>query len=202
MKKWFIILAIFIALVTALASIVGKYKDLNRKYEVSMANIKEYNRQLSGETEQNIALRFTVDQLKNYQDSIVRKLDETRNELKIKDKKIQSLQYVESEFTKTDTILMRDTIFKEPSFALDTLIGDSWYNVQLGFKYPSTVAIKPYFRSEKHIIVSTQKETINPPKKFFLLRWFQKKHTVLKVDVIEKNPYIDKGTSKYIEIVK
>ena len=63
------------------------------------------------------------------------------------------------------------------------------------------IAVKPEFKSEKHIIVSTKKETVNPPKKFFLLRWFQKKHLVVHVDVVEKNPYVGGETSKYIEIV-
>jgi hypothetical protein len=56
--------------------------------------------------------------------------------------------------------------------------------------------------SKKHIAVSTRRETVNPPKKFFLLRWFQKRHTVLNVDVIEKNPYVEGQTSKYVEIIK
>jgi cell division protein FtsQ len=53
------------------------------------------------------------------------------------------------------------------------------------------VAVEPYFKSEKHIIVSSKKETVNPPKKFFLFRWFQKKQIVLHIDVIEKNPYVE-----------
>ena len=121
---------------------------------------------------------------------------------KIKDKNIKSLQSVKSEFTRVDTIELRDTLFKEPTLAIDTMIGDEWYNVQLGLRYPSTIALKPYFKSEKHIIVSTKKETVNPPKKFFLLRWFQKKHLVINVDVVEKNPYVDGESSKYVEIVK
>lgn len=202
MKKWFIVLAIFVGLVTALSTIVGKYNELNRKYEVAAANIKAYDMQLSDSNEKNIALQLTVDQLNNFQDSIVRELKDTKDQLKIKDKRLQSLQYVKSEFTRTDTIIMNDTIFKEPSFKLDTLLGDEWYNVRLGFEYPSVVVVIPHFKSEKHIVVSTKKETVNPPKKFWLFRLFQKKHLVLKVDVIEKNPYVEGETSKYIEVNK
>ena len=97
---------------------------------------------------------------------------------------------------------MRDTLFKEPTLAIDTLIGDKWYNVRLGLKYPSMIAIQPYFKSEKHIVVSSKKETVNPPKKFFLFRWFQKRHTVLKINVVEKNPYVEDESSEYIEIIK
>jgi hypothetical protein len=86
--------------------------------------------------------------------------------------------------------------------AIDTLIGDEWYNLRLGLKYPSMIAVEPDFKSEKHIIVSSKKETVNPPKKFFLFRWFQKRHTVLHIDVVEKNPYIDVKTNKYVEVLK
>ena len=47
-----------------------------------------------------------------------------------------------------------------------------------------------------------KKETVNPPKKFFLFRWFQKKHKIIQVDVIEKNPYVQNEVSRYIEIVR
>ena len=62
--------------------------------------------------------------------------------------------------------------------------------------------MSPTFKSEKYIVVSNKKETINPPKKFFLWRWFQKKHIVANIDVIEKSPYIDNKKYRYIEIIK
>ena len=86
--------------------------------------------------------------------------------------------------------------------AIDTLIGDGWYTLKLGLKYPSMIAVEPYFKSEKHIVVSSKKETVNPPKKFVLFRWFQKRHIVLHIDVVEKNPYVGNETSKYVEIIK
>ena len=172
------------------------------KYKVAEANVKAYSNELSGTKEKNTALRLTVDQLKYFSDSILVALDDTRKELKIKDKNLKALQSVSSGFTKRDTITLRDTLFRDPSIAIDTVIGDKWYNVRLGLKYPSMVAVKPYFKSEKHIIVSSKKETVAPPKKFFLFRWFQKRHTVLHIDVVEKNPYVENESSRYVEILK
>ena len=186
----------------ALAYLGIRNNHINEKYEVAMANLKAYDRQLSGMTNMNTAYQMTVNQLEYYQDSILRALDSTRKELKIKDKNLQALHYVSSSFTKPDTVTLKDTIFREPAFALDTLIGDDWYNVRIGLKYPSTIAVKPDFKSEKHIVVFTKKETVNPPKKWWILRIFQKKHTVLNVDVVEKNPYVENETSKYVEILK
>lgn len=200
MKKY-LILAV-IALTVALIVAVEQARVERKKWEVAMGNVKAYSSALSDEQDKSIALQLTVDQLEYYQDSILKKLDATRKELKIKKKNIKTVQYIESTFTRTDTIVLKDTLFKEPSFAMDTLIGDEWYSMRLGLKYPSTIAVKPDFKSEKHIIVSSKKETVNPPKKFFLLRWLQRRHRVVHVDVIEKNPYVNNQKSEYVEIIK
>lgn len=200
MKKY-LILAL-IALTVTLIAAVEQARVERKKWEVAMGNVKAYSSALSGEQEKSIALQLTVDQLEYYQDSILKKLDATRKELKIKKKNLKVVQYVESSFTRTDTIVLKDTLFKEPSFAMDTLIGDEWYNMRLELKYPSMIAVKPDFKSEKHIIASSKKETVNPPKKFFLLRWLQRRHRVVHVDVIEKNPYVSNQKSEYVEIIK
>ena len=130
-------------------------------------------------------------------------MDKTRKELKVKDKNVETLQYVYTTLTKTDTIVFKgDTIFKEPSFSMDTIIGDKWYHCKVGLDYPSSITLSPEFASEKHIVVHTKKETVNPPKKFWLFRLFQKKHKVLHVDVVEKNPYVEDAEFKYVEIIK
>lgn len=200
MKKY-LILAV-IALTVALIAAVEQARVERKKWEVAMGNVKAYSSALSNEQDKSIALQLTVDQLEYYQDSILKKLDATRKELKIKKKNLKVVQYIESTFTRTDTIVLKDTLFKEPSFAMDTLIGDEWYSMRLGLKYPSTIAVKPDFKSEKHIIASSKKETVNPPKKFFLLRWLQRRHRVVHVDVIEKNPYVSNQKSEYVEIIK
>lgn len=86
--------------------------------------------------------------------------------------------------------------------SIDTLLYNEWYSVKVGLKYPSTIIVKPEYKSVKNIAISTKRETVNPPKKFFLLRWFQKKHTVLHIDIIEKNPYVQNQNCRYVEIIK
>ena len=206
MKKNIIVfLVLAVALVAALISllyVVGQYQEIESRWKTAEANVKAYDSMLSDSRKENAAFQLTVDQLHYFQDSILKELSQTQKELKIKDSKLKALQYISTTLSKKDTIVLKDTIFREPSFSLDTLIGDEWYKLQLGLSYPSTIAVKPEFRSEKHILVSTKKETVDPPKKFFLLRWLQKKHTVLSVDVVEKNPYTQDEVSKYIEILK
>ena len=128
-------------------------------------------------------------------------MKEVKRELNIKDKDLKSLQYISSVATKVDTIVMRDTIFKE-NYRIDTVISNDWYRLKLGLYYPNEVIVNPTFKSEKYIVLSYRKETIDPPKKCWLLRLFQKKHKVVEVNIVEKNPYINNENSKFIEIVK
>lgn len=198
------LLGIIACLCALLYVALWQYNVANKKWENAEANVKAYSSMLSEEQDNGRALQLTVNQLEYFNDSILKKLDATREELNVKDKQLKALHYIGSDFVVVDTFIVNqvDTLFKEPDLAIDTIMGDDWYTLQLGLKYPSTIAAKTSFKSEKHVVVYTKKETVNPPKKFFLARWFQKKATVVLVDVVEKNPYVDKQTSRYIEIVK
>lgn len=200
MNKW--LFGIIIGLAIALGASILSYKSLDKQYKLAIENVKAYDVQLSGLETSNRVFRLTMEQMKSMQDSTLRQMRDIQKELKIKDKNLQSIQYITSTAVRTDTITLRDTIFKDPQLSLDTLVKDDWYKLQLSLKYPSTIAVSPEFKSEKYVVVSTKKETVNPPKKFFLFRWFQKKHTVFKVDVVERNPYIQRGQEKYVEIVR
>ncbi len=200
MNKYLIITVIL--LLAVIGAMWQQVKYANQKWERAEVNVKAYSMSLSREGEKNTALQLTVDQLDYFKDSVLQELDKTRKELKVKDKNLKALQSVSSSFSRTDTIILKDTLFRDVSLAIDTVLGDKWYNVRIGLKYPSMIAVKPYFKSEKHIIVSSKKETVNPPKKFFLFRWFQRKHVVLTVDVVEKNPYVYNEGSRYVEIIK
>ena len=198
------ILFILIAALIALSiTMWEKSKKMEDKWKTAMTNVKAYDSMLDSVKNSNVAFQMTIDQLKNSNDSIFQELDKTRKELKVKDKNVETLQYVYTTLTKTDTIVFKgDTIFKEPSFSMDTIIGDKWYHCKVGLDYPSSITLSPEFASEKHIVVHTKKETVNPPKKFWLFRLFQKKHKVLHVDVVEKNPYVEDAEFKYVEIIK
>jgi len=202
MKKYLIIA--ILGLVAATGVMWKQLQDANEKWKRAEGNVKAYASMFDSSKKQNAALMLTVDQLEYFQDSVLQELDATRKQLKIKDKNLKALQQVKSSFSKTDTITVTqvDTLFKEPTLAIDTLLGDEWYSLRLGLKYPSMIAVKPYFKSEKHIIVSSKKETVNPPKKFFLFRWFQKKMIVVHIDVVEKNPYVSDENSRYVEIIR
>ena len=176
-------------------------QDLKKEVCTLRNNQKAFIAENSSLKNESRAFKFTIEQLNYYNDSILQKMNNVRKELKIKDKNIKQLQYLLSVSTKKDTVLFTDTIFRDKSLALDTIIGDKWYNIRLGLKYPNLIYTEPTFTSEKYIIVNKKKETVNPPKKFFLFRWFQKKHWVMEVHIKEKNPYIKEIDNKFVEII-
>ena len=176
-------------------------QDLKKEVCTLRNNQKAFIVENSSLKNKSRAFKFTIEQLNYYNDSILQKMNDVRKELKIKDKNIKQLQYLLSVSTKKDTVLFTDTVFRDKSLALDTIIGDKWYNIRLGLKYPNLIYTEPTFTSEKYIIVNKKKETVNPPKKFFLFRWFQRKHWVMEVHIKEKNPYIKEIDNKFVEII-
>lgn len=177
-------------------------QKLKEEISISMSNQKAFIAENSSLKEENRVFKFTIEQLNHYNDSILQKMNEVKKELKIKDKNLKQMQYLLSEAQKKDTVIFRDTLFREPTLKIDTLLGDKWYQMKLGLRYPSTIITEPKFISEKYIIADYKKETINPPKKCAIVRWFQKKHKIIEVEVVEKNPYIENKQQRFIEIVK
>lgn len=199
MKKF--IIGSIVLLVCSLIYMVHQNRTLTVKYETSIENIKAYDSQLSGLNNSNKVFKLTIDQLNYFKDSILIKMNEVRKELNIKDSKIKQMQYQLSHVEKPDSVILKDTIFVE-SFKLDTITGDEWANTHLIMKYPNYIKFTPKFKLESFLFVESKKETVNPPKKFFLFKWFQKKHTVLNVTVKENNPYVETDEQKFVEIIK
>lgn len=205
MIKKYINIGIIILVISTLLGICIMYstnKKLKQELEVSIANEKAFAEENSGLKDKNRAFQLTVEQLEYFNDSLITKMNEVRKELKIKDKNLKQMQYLLSEAQKRDTVVFRDTIFRDPELKVDTLLSDNWYQIKLGLRYPNTIITEPKFISEKYVIVDYKKETINPPKKCAIARWFQKKHKVVEVNVVEKNPYIENKKSKFIEVIK
>lgn len=202
----YIYLSVAILMVVLFVSIYALFstkRSADKKWKEAVENAKAYSELFSNSKNKNRAFKLTIDQLKNSNDSIFQELNEAKKKLKVKDSKLKSLQYISSSFSKVDTITLKgDTIFKDSHIDIDTLLSDEWYSVKMGLKYPSTVTVEPTFKSIKYIVVSAKKETVNPPKRFFLFRWFQKKQIRLNVDVVEKNPYVQNQDNRFVEIVR
>lgn len=177
---------------------------LKEELSYTTINMNAYDLENSHLKDRILVYQFSVDQLNYLKDSILVEMNNVRKELKIKDDNIKRLEYIASTASRTDTIYIRetDTIFREPDFHIDTIKQDEWYSLHLEMSYPNKVTVTPSFKSEKYIITHSRRETIKPPKKCAIGRWFQKKHNVLEVEIVEKNPYIVNDKQKFVEIIK
>ena len=199
MNKYIIIFIVI--LISSVAYLLNQNQQLSTKYKTSIENIKAYDAQLSGLEDNNRVFKLTINQLNYFNDSIIKKMKEVQKELGIKDSKLKQLQYDLSFAQRKDTIVLNDTIFKNQDFELDTIVGDKWFKTNLHLKYPSTIALSPEIELERFTYINGRKETINPPKKFFLFKWFQKKHIVTEIIIREMNPYVKNKTQRFIEII-
>lgn len=177
---------------------------LKEELSYTTINMNAYDVENSHLKDRILVYQFNIDQLNYLKDSILVEMNNVRKELKIKDDNIKRLEYIASTASRTDTIYIRetDTIFREPDFHIDTIKQDEWYSLHLEMSYPNKVTVTPSFKSEKYIITHSRRETIKPPKKCAIGRWFQKKHNVLEVEIVEKNPYIVNDKQKFVEIIK
>lgn len=196
-----IITLIILALIAGISYLYTENLRLNHEYKIAAENIKAYDAELSGLRGDTKVYKLTIEQLNYFNDSITKKMNEVRKELGIKDSKIKQMQYKLSHIEKSDSLTLPDTIFVN-SFKLDTIMGDEWANNHIIMSYPNKIKITPRFKLESFLFVDAKKETIKPPKKFFLFRWFQKRHTVLNITVKENNPYAETDRQKFIEIIE
>lgn len=203
LKSYVILITIIIIAGLAIISIKQhkKIKQIENDLSTAVINIKAYESENDSLINKNIEYNYTVEQLNASTDSLVKELNNVRKILKIKDKNIAELQYIASHTSKADSIFIRDTIFKDKDFYLDTIISDKWAKLQLGLKYPNEIDANYSFNNETIILSSSYKETIEPPHKCWLIRLFQKKHYVTEVEVIQQNPYCENDRHKHIKIV-
>lgn len=196
-----VVIVVIISLIATITILGKKLSALEEDYSYASANEKALLLKNDSNKNQIRSLQLTVDQLDYFNDSILSVLKDTQKKLKIKDKNLKELQYLKTQVTKVDTVHMTDTIFVE-DFCMDTVIGDEWVRTDLEMCYPNKLIVTPEVTSEKVIIAHLKKETVDPPKKCWLARLFQKKHKVIVVEIEEKNPYMITKEYKHIEIVK
>ena len=84
---------------------------------------------------------------------------------------------------------------------MDTTLTDDWSKLHLQLKYPNTVIADYSFKNESLVTTYLRKETLNAPHKCAFIRWFQKKHKVIHVEINEQNPYCEIKEQKFINII-
>lgn len=195
-----LILFAFMAVYISVQS--NRIKDYKSQLDISESNVKalvSLNDSLKLNT---YVLSLNIDELNSSKDSLIMRVNELRKENNIKDKAIKALEYQVSHASKTDTIVFRDTLFRDPEMRIDTSLTDEWYRLKLHMEYPSKIVVSPSFKSERTVMMSLKRETVKPEKRCWFLRLFQKRHDVMVVDVKEENPYINIEEQRYIKIIE
>ena len=200
MKRIIIKIIIWTIMILAILGLYWHINNLNTQLSNSINNEKAYAAENSNLRDKNLVYKLSIEQMEYFQDSLMIEMKRIANENGIKDRHIKNLQYQLEHFYKRDTIIIRDTIFKDPKFHLDTCLVDEWNKTCLSLSYPGNIGISNSYKNEKFVIVNSRKENIKPYK-CFLGKWFGKKHTILEIDIIDKNPYVETERQRFIEII-
>ena len=196
-----VITAIIIALSTTIVIMNNRINVLNYEISNAITNIKAYELENSALRDDTIEFKYTIEQLNYSKDSLNQRINKLRKDLKIKDKNIQKLQYMLSENQKKDSIVfVHDTLFRE-NIKVDTTLNDNWSKLHLQLEYPNTVLAEYSFKNESLVTTYIKRETVNPPHKCAFIRWFQKKHKVIYVEINEQNPYCEIKEQRFINII-
>lgn len=204
MKKWiYIIFSILLSLfILYFINTIKNNKKLRGEIDIYNQNIETLLHTRDTLEISNRALLINTDLLNYSNDSLIRELNKIRKDIKIKEKEIESLHKINLIGNKKDSLIVRDTIFRDKSVNIDTTIRDKWSAVNIKLEYPSTIKVDMTMMSDLSIFTYNRKEPIKKPKKTKLGRFFQKKRKVLEVEVVENNPNIVIKQNKFIKIIK
>ena len=203
---------ILIALVIALSVLlcISIYIDRCRiaQNKSNEANLKAYIALNDTLKSTNRMFEFKASQLNYINDSLVNQMNTIRKNIGVKDKNLKGLGYIKSTVRIHDTVLVNRIRDGDKTLSIDTVINKKWYQIEIDYKgsrcseCKDTLIVSPKISSEKYVVISTSKEYVDAPKKWWLQRIFQKKEEVVDVKVVETNPYIYSDHERFIKVIK
>ena len=203
---------ILITLVIALSILlcISIYIDRCRiaQNKSNEANLKAYIALNDTLRSTNRMFEFKASQLNYINDSLVNQMNTIRKNIGVKDKNLKGLGYIKSTVRIHDTVLVNRIRDGDKTLSIDTVINKKWYQIEIDYKggrcseCKDTLIVSPKISSEKYVVISTSKEYVDSPKKWWLQRIFQKKEEVVDVKVVETNPYIYSDHERFIKVIK
>lgn len=198
MKRLIIEICILLAAISAIILYQKQVNNLKTSLDYAENNIKAYASLNDSITQNNRVFSLKIEDLTRLNDSLFLEMKSVSDRLKIREDRIRQMQYMMDSYNKTDTVIVRDTIFKESEFKLDTTFGDQWGKTRLQLEYPNIITVGHSYVNKKHVIFSSYKEPIKE-RKWFLPRWFTRKRTYVEATVIDENPYVETKETRFIE---
>lgn len=200
MKRLIIEICILLAAISAIILYQKQVNNLKTSLDYAENNVKAYASLNDSITQNNRVFSLKIEDLTRLNDSLFLEMKSVSDRLKIREDRIRQMQYMMDSYNKTDTVIVRDTIFKESEFKLDTLFGDEWGKTRLQLEHPNTIIVGHSYTNKKHVIFAYYKEPIKE-RKWFLPRWFTRKRTYVEATVIDENPYVETKETRFIECI-
>lgn len=160
-------------------------------------DVEVYKDRYGQEHAKSIMFNQTLNEFKNSTDSINRRM---HNLLKQQDKKLKNLETALYHVTEVDTTLTK--IINIPTMPDTTLDLSNEHITNIIKLSPTLVSSKVSLEDELIGSFDYKRETVKPPHKFFLFRWFQKRHTIVEADIMHTNPIIKNKSQRFIKIIE
>ena len=205
-EKMLITLVIALSILLCISIYIDRCRIAQNKS--NEANLKAYIALNDTLKTTNRMFEFKASQLNYINDSLVNQMNTIRKNIGVKDKNLKGLGYIKSTVRIHDTVLVNRIRDGDKTLSIDTVINKKWYQIEIDYKgsrcseCKDTLIVSPKVSSEKYVVISTSKEYVDAPKKWWLQRIFQKKEEVVDVKVVETNPYIYSDHERFIKVIK
>lgn len=158
-------------------------------------NILYYQEQMDSTVNDNRTLQLTIEDFKHSNDSIINKLDQVREDLKIKDKELIQAQAQQQEIKLDTTVVAQEDNFTKeikPNNLTSLLI----------IKKDSFLTAKLDIKNEQFLYLASKREYKRQYKNFFrrLCHFDFKKRTVYKYEIHNTNDLIEVTNTRLIQI--
>lgn len=192
-------LILVLSLLIACIILIMFNSNLRKDMSVYDNNFKALTLERDSIKKEAIAYKFSVEQLEYLNDSIIDNLNDMRVKLNIKENQLLQMQNIKTEVTIRDSVFFKDTVFKTSFVKIDTVISDDWYSLAISLN-KNKLNIETKYKSDLCVFAKNSREILGTPKKCAVGRWFQKKHNVIRVEVIDRNPYSVIKEQKFVII--
>lgn len=192
-------LILVLSLLIACIILIMFNSNLRKDIGVYDNNFKALTLERDSIKKEAIAYKFSVEQLEYLNDSIIDNLNDMRVKLNIKENQLLQMQNIKTEVTIRDSVFFKDTVFKTSFVKIDTVISDDWYSLTISLD-KNKLNIETKYKSDLCVFAKNSREILGTPKKCAVGRWFQKKHNVIRVEVIDRNPYSVIKEQKFVII--
>ena len=205
-EKMLIALVIALSILLCISIYIDRCRIAQNKS--NEANLKAYIALNDTLKSTNRMFEFKASQLNYINDSLVNQMNTIRKNIGVKDKNLKGLGYIKSTVRIHDTLFVNRIRDGDKTLSIDTVINKKWYQIEIDYKgsrcseCKDTLIVSPKVSSEKYVVISTSKEYVDAPKKFWIQRIFQKKNEVIDVKVVETNPYIYSNENRFVKVIK